>query len=310
MRIRCIIYCILIVEFCFSQEVNPTRLHADSWYIGNPAGNAFYDNPYFAIGHNSTFFKSEEYYNNSTLHVSLQGRKKIASFGFSFNNSNFLQQTNNDIALSYSVKVKISKLYLAFGLEEYINFTTFNYDELSIQDIDDPLIQTETFLRCNTGAGLNLFNESFDIGIGALRLVQIDNSDNLERTNPFFTGRLGYKQTMKNKHKLQLSFYGNYIVNQQFYGDLTFTYTLKNVFKTGIGINSQISPTVQCGYNIANMTGTQNSIWLTYSFDCGFSRELDYSNMQHEISLIIHLQEKLKPDKIRINGGSISPVDF
>lgn len=300
---------LLYMPALYSQDVIYSRAAGETPSCYNPAARLSTASTQFSLYNKSLLLRSGEYLTANTLYALLPQEQLRSAFGLMLDAEQLPDIGRQTIALSYSYQVQLGENYLSFGAEEETKREGIDFSGLDIKDSDDPLLSEKSTYMFGFNVGCYFESPFVSFGVTVKNLVGIMTDAVRENYTRVYMAHIKYLHEINSRQKISLSAYGAKYGSNPVYADFVLGYTKQNSLFGGIGMNSELSPSLHCRYNFSDLLKMRHSLWLRYAFDFSTAAQ-SYSAVRHELSLQLLLRQLPDPAKIRKQGSSVSPVNF
>lgn len=277
-----------------AQQMNRrTQFNINPYFI-NPAyaGTKLYTPVYLSYRNQWTGFESAPTTYYFSTHFSLQN-----NFGGGINvvrdeTGGSIANTQVELTGSYSVDLNSTNAF-SIGLSAVVNQFVFDGTELTLLDIQDPVLfgEKEQSLNFDGSLGLMIYGEAYFLGLSIPQFLQT--KYNVETANPLIKNRnvrhfnlmASYEFEMTDKLKLIPTTLIKYIAATAPQIDFSAQLKMRDSFWIGIGYRHQDALTSRIGMHY-------NNILISYAYDYTISNAYLLSPHTHEITVGYHIQRK------------------
>lgn len=218
---------------------------------------------------------------NASVHAPFRNN---GAWGISVFNDRIGIQSQNMINFNYAYRVSGSKGNLSLGLSGGVYQFSYNYNDLKLDQQNDPLFQgNETHRLFNAGFGAYYQSSKMALGFSVPHLFnrQLFDQTSFRAVNPnnhmFVTG--SYILPISNDYRFKPSAMLKYVRNAPLQADLNATIIYKNTLYMGVSYRTYREVSIMVQYQL------NKSWWFGYAYDIPFGAVADVSRGSHELFL-------------------------
>ena len=222
--------------------------------------------------------------NSLSVHTSFSNAHM--GLGLMLQNDQLGITNTNEVNAMYSYRLDFGATKLQFGLEGgFVNFN-YNYSKLTLEYLNDPLLQPSQsrFTRPNVGSGIFYYGSNFFIGASAPRMIDIKVYDGLTNSvrylrHEYYTA--GYVFMISEDFKLKPSVLVQVIEGAPTTYDINLNALLANTLWVGLSLRAETSASLNTQLEI------NDHMRFGYTFEYPF-KPMNFGNYgTHELMLSI-----------------------
>ncbi|MHB1278348.1 MAG: PorP/SprF family type IX secretion system membrane protein [Bacteroidia bacterium] len=219
---------------------------------------------------------------NASVHSPFRSTK--GSWGINLLNDRIGIQSQNMINFNYAYRITGSKGNLSLGLSGGMYQFSYNYNNLQLDQQNDPLFQgSETHRLFNVGFGAYYQSSKMALGFSVPHLLtrQLFDQTAFRAVNPnnhiFITG--SYIIPLSNDYRFKPSVMLKYVAHAPLQADLNATLIYKNTLYLGISYRTYQEFSIMAQYQL------NKNWWFGYAYDIPFGAVAHVSGGSHELFL-------------------------